>query len=155
MESLQVRHRGFYPLFDTNLFLILLLSSSPTLPGKSTVSKLLTETHQIPLIDLDILARQVVEPGQPALKALKDHFGSEIILKDGTLDRPTLGRIVFGNEQQRKVLNGITHSAIRKRMAWLICKYWLGGAKVVVVDTPLLVETGMWKWCGEMVLVWW
>jgi len=104
---------------------------------------------------LDILAREVVQPGQPTLKSLTDHFGSSILLKDGSLDRPTLGRIIFQDESQRKVLNSITHSAIRKRMTWLLIKYWLSGEKVVVVDTPLLVEAGMWKWCGEMVLVWW
>jgi len=131
------------------------LPTSIVLSGKSTVSKLLSQTHSIPLIDLDILAREVVQPGQPTLKSLTDHFGSSILLKDGSLDRPTLGRIIFQDESQRKVLNSITHSAIRKRMTWLLIKYWLSGEKVVVVDTPLLVEAGMWKWCGEMVLVWW
>ncbi|KAK0547852.1 Dephospho-CoA kinase cab5 [Tilletia horrida] len=122
--------------------------------GKSTVSHLLSETHKIPLIDLDILARAVVEPGTPALKAIVKHFGKEILKPDGSLDRPTLGRIVFNDPAQRKVLNRITHSAVRKRMAWLMFLLWIKGSKIVVVDAPLLVEAGLWTFCGEIVVVW-
>ncbi|KAE8222747.1 hypothetical protein CF319_g4109 [Tilletia indica] len=122
--------------------------------GKSTVSHLLSDAHKIPLIDLDTLARAVVEPGTPALKAIVKHFGASILKEDGTLDRPSLGRIVFNDPAQRKVLNRITHSAVRKRMAWLLFLYWLRGSKVVVVDAPLLVEAGLWAFCGEIVVVW-
>ncbi|CAD6885758.1 unnamed protein product [Tilletia laevis] len=122
--------------------------------GKSTVSQLLSEVHKIPLIDLDTLARAVVEPGTPALKAIVKHFGSTILKEDGTLDRPSLGRIVFNDPDQRKVLNRITHSAVRKRMAWLLFLFWIKGSKVVVVDAPLLVEAGLWTFCGEIVVVW-
>ncbi|PWN50863.1 dephospho-CoA kinase [Violaceomyces palustris] len=124
--------------------------------GKSTVSKLISQhPSKIPLIDLDVLARKVVEPGQPALKALVKEFGESILEEDGSLNRPALGRLVFGDEERRKILNRLTHGAIRRRMAWEILIHWIKGEKVVVVDTPLLVEAGMWKWCGEMVLVWW
>ncbi|KAK0534622.1 Dephospho-CoA kinase cab5 [Tilletia horrida] len=122
--------------------------------GKSTVSHLLSETHKVPLIDLDTLARAVVEPGTPALKAIVKHFGDKILKEDGTLDRPALGRIVFNDAEQRKVLNRITHSAVRKRMAWTILLLWIKGTKVVVVDAPLLVEAGLWAYCGEIVVVW-
>ncbi|KDN47323.1 CoaE-domain-containing protein [Tilletiaria anomala UBC 951] len=122
--------------------------------GKSTVSRLIQERHHIPLIDLDLLARQVVEPGTTTLIALVKAFGAEILQPDGTLNRPALGRIAFGDESKRKELNKITHSAIRKRMVWLLIGYWLRGTRIVVVDTPLLVEAGLWKWCGEAVLVW-
>lgn len=109
----------------------------------------------VPVIDLDLLAREVVEPGQPTLQALVKEFGNGILASDGTLDRPALGRIVFGNPEKTKVLNKLTHGAIRRRMAWRLVKYWLTGRKVVVVDTPLLVEAGMWRWCGEVAVVWW
>ncbi|EPQ30742.1 uncharacterized protein PFL1_01643 [Pseudozyma flocculosa PF-1] len=123
--------------------------------GKSTASRLISaHPSRIPLIDLDILARQVVEPGQPTLRALVAEFGTDILADDGTLNRPALGRKVFGNPQRTKTLNRLTHGAIRRRMAWLLVGYWLRGEKVVVVDSPLLVEAGMWKFCGQVVLVW-
>lgn len=112
------------------------------------------EEHNIPLIDLDIVAREVVEPGTSTLKQLVQAFGQEVLQPDGTLDRPKLGRIAFGDESKRKILNKITHAAVRRRMAWLLIKYWMSGAKVVVVDTPLLVEAGLWQWCGQAVVVW-
>lgn len=126
--------------------------------GKSTVSRLLTEKHQIPLIDLDILARQVVSPSDPSgtLTKLVSHFGQEILNADGTLNRPVLGRLCFGtNETNRKILNSITHSAIRKRMVWILFWNWIKGYKITVVDTPLLVEAGLWAWCGSAIIVWW
>lgn len=113
----------------------------------------------MPLIDLDVLARQVVEPNDRSktLHKLVRHFGQSILQPDGTLNRPALGRLTFGkeNEANRKVLNKYTHSAIRKRMAWLLLGYWLKGTAVVIIDTPLAVEAGLWKLCGEMVLVYW
>ena len=128
----------------------------PQTKGKSTVSNLIAKhPADVPVIDLDLLAREVVEPGQPTLQALVKEFGNGILASDGTLDRPALGRIVFGNPEKTKVLNKLTHGAIRRRMAWRLVKYWLTGRKVVVVDTPLLVEAGMWRWCGEVAVVWW
>jgi len=125
--------------------------------GKSTVSTLLKSKHQVPLIDLDVLARQVVSPADSSqtLSHLVSHFGDEILHSDGSLNRPHLGRLCFGNEENRKVLNRITHRAIRRRMAWLLFWNWIKGEKVTVVDTPLLIEAGMWKMCGELVIVWW
>ncbi|KAN0065450.1 Dephospho-CoA kinase cab5 [Thecaphora frezii] len=122
--------------------------------GKSTASRLISShPSRIPLIDLDVLARQVVEPGQPTLSALVQEFGTDILQPDGTLNRPGLGRKVFGNAERTKALNRITHGAIRRRMAWMLVKFWIKGEKVVVVDTPLLIEAGMWKFCGCIVLV--
>lgn len=111
----------------------------------------------MPLIDLDILARQVVAPTDPsgALQALVREFGDSILLPSGELDRPALGRLAFGDEAKRRALNRITHGAIRKRMAWVLLKEWMRGTRTVVVDVPLLVEAGLWKWCGEAVVVWW
>ncbi|MCO5613880.1 hypothetical protein L7F22_068158 [Adiantum nelumboides] len=127
--------------------------------GKSTTSRLLSGApYNIPLIDLDVLAREVVEPNDASktLKKLVDHFGAEAILnQDGTLNRAALGRLIFGKEQEknRKVANKFIHSAVRKRTAWLVIKYWLKGTPVVIIDTPLAVEAGLWKFCGEMILV--
>lgn len=122
--------------------------------GKSTVSGLIAQhPAKIPVIDLDVLAREVVEPGQPALKKLAATFGAEVIKPDGTLDRAQLGRVAFATPAETRKLNAITHGAIRRRMMWLLIKFWLTGHRVVVVDSPLLVEAGMWAWTGQVVLV--
>jgi dephospho-CoA kinase len=124
--------------------------------GKSTVSTLLREEHRLPLIDLDVLAREVVEPGSATLARLRSTFGDGIISStDGTLDRPALGRIIFNDAKQRSTLNGIMHPAIRKLMAWKLLRCWLAGEKVVVVDAPLLVEAGLWRFAGKIILVYW
>lgn len=122
--------------------------------GKSTASYLIScHPAAIPIIDLDILAREVVAPGQPALSALRSTFGATVINQDGTLNRAELGRLAFATPEKTKLLNKITHGAIRRRMVWKLLRYWVQGKKVVVVDTPLLVEAGLWKFCGELVLV--
>ncbi|PFH44633.1 hypothetical protein AMATHDRAFT_51899 [Amanita thiersii Skay4041] len=125
--------------------------------GKSTVSRLLQGEHKVPVIDADLLARQVVQPGMPALRKIVNVFGEEVLLPDGSgqLDRKKLGAIVFGDEKKRRVLNGIVHPAVRWAMAWEIGKCWVGGDKWVVLDVPLLVESGIWRWVGEVVVVYW
>ncbi|CAE6363470.1 unnamed protein product [Rhizoctonia solani] len=121
--------------------------------GKSTVSSLLT-SHGIPVIDADLLARQVVEPGTPAHAAIISTFGAEI-LKEGTqnIDRKKLGEIIFNDEHKRKQLNAIVHPAVRKAMFWSIVRCWFRGERVCVLDVPLLIETGMWKQVGKVVVV--
>ena len=112
--------------------------------------------HALPLIDLDIVARQVVEPGTRTLRKIQTHFGDEIVSReDGSLDRPKLGQIIFNDQRKRKELNSIIHPAIRWRLAWLLLINWLKGVKVIVVDAPLLVEAGLWRMAGKIVLVYW
>ncbi|GAA5837716.1 hypothetical protein JCM11251_002304 [Rhodosporidiobolus azoricus] len=120
--------------------------------GKSTVTSLLA-SHHIPVIDLDILSRQAVSPGSYALSRISSHFGSSILREDGSLNREKLGSIVFGNEKERKVLNSIVHPAVRRLLAWEVVKAWFRGEKMVVVDAPLLVEAGLWRFCGAIVVV--
>ncbi|ELU44166.1 dephospho-CoA kinase [Rhizoctonia solani AG-1 IA] len=114
-------------------------------PGRSTISSLLT-SHGIPVIDADLLARQVVEPGTPGHAAIISTFGTEV-LKEGThdIDRKKLGEIIFNDEYKRKQLNAIVHPAVRKAMFWSVVRCWLRGERVCVLDVPLLIETGMWK----------
>jgi dephospho-CoA kinase len=122
--------------------------------GKSTVSKLFI-SHGIPLVDADVLARQVVEPGQTAYKKIVSYFGTSILHPDGTLNRPKLGEIVFNDEAKRKRLNAIVHPAVQWSMAREVAKHWLWGQKICVVDVPLLIEGGLWKLVGRVVLVYW
>ncbi|MDM8549401.1 dephospho-CoA kinase [Desulfobacterales bacterium HSG2] len=81
--------------------------------GKTTVAKMLEELGA-PAIDFDLLARQVVEPGTPALKKIVDYFGDQAIHEDGTLDRKRVSKIVFRDPDKRKVLESFTHPAINE-----------------------------------------
>jgi dephospho-CoA kinase len=122
--------------------------------GKTTVSRLLQDAG-IPLVDLDVLARQAVEPGTSALAAIASFFGPDVLHPDGTLNREALGSIVFHDEAKRKKLNGIVHPAVRRLMAKEVVRHWLTGQPLCVVDAPLLIEAGLWRYCGRIVLVYW
>ncbi|KAJ3799764.1 dephospho-CoA kinase [Lentinula aff. detonsa] len=122
--------------------------------GKSTVSKLLKERH-VPVIDADVIARQVVEPGTSGLAKIVKTFGDGILLPDGQLDRKALGSIIFNDEQKRKQLNAIVHPAVRRAMFWGVVKYWLKGHRICVMDVPLLIEGPLWKLVYKVVLVYW
>ena len=125
--------------------------------GKSTVSRLLREEHLVPVIDADILARQVVEPGTRGYKKIVQAFGEEVILQDGSgkIDRKKLGEIVFGDEGRRRVLNGIVHPEVRWEMLKEVVRCWWRGEAWVVLDVPLLIESGIYRWVGEVVVVYW
>ena len=118
--------------------------------GKSTVSNWLRDKGA-PIIDADIVAREVVEPGTPGLAALAAEFGDEIITQEGILDRPKLGSIIFNDEAKRKRTNEILHSYIKQRIDELAHNFADEGYKAVIYDIPLLIETG---WHKEMDEVW-
>ncbi|KAM6951081.1 dephospho-CoA kinase domain-containing protein [Aplochiton taeniatus] len=108
--------------------------------GKSTVSSLLRELGS-PLIDADVVARKVVEPNSLAYRRIVYHFGPEILLENGEIDRQKLGQLIFVSEEKRKLLNSITHPEIQKEMLKQILYYFLRGYRYVVLDVPLLFET--------------
>lgn len=120
--------------------------------GKSTVSGFLREMGAI-IIDADAVARQIVEPGQPALQDIAEEFGPEVILPDGHLDRAKLGDKIFRDPALRLKLNAITHprwnEMFRTRMMELPA-----GIQVVFWDVPLLFETGTDKAVDQVWLVW-
>jgi dephospho-CoA kinase len=107
--------------------------------GKSTVSALLAARGAV-VIDADRIAREVVEPGTPGLAAVVEAFGADVLRADGSLDRPALAAIVFGDAESRKRLDGIVHPLVRSRAAELAAA--APEDAVVVHDVPLLVETG-------------
>lgn len=108
--------------------------------GKSTVAARLAE-HGAVIVDADRLARDVVEPGEPALAAIADRFGASVIRDDGSLDRAALGAIVFADERARLDLNAITHPAVWHRALQLFdAAEQRDPNAVVVYDVPLLVE---------------
>jgi dephospho-CoA kinase len=108
--------------------------------GKSTVGGMLA-ARGAAVIDADQLARDVVRPGEPALAAIVDRFGGEVLLPDGTLDRPRLGAIVFADADARHDLDRITHPRIGELMQERIAMAMAGIAPLVVVDIPLLFES--------------
>ena len=118
--------------------------------GKSTVSALLAELGAV-VIDSDLLARQVVEPGSPGLAAVVAEFGEDVLAEDGTLDRAALGAVVFADEGRRKRLEAILHPLIRERGHALADEASPG--TLVVHDIPLLVESGQADRFEEVVVV--
>ncbi|KAJ5992092.1 hypothetical protein N7451_007816 [Penicillium sp. IBT 35674x] len=137
--------------------------------GKSTVSTLLsTAPYNLPIIDADILARKVVEPGTAGYKAIVNYFGPntpDLLLEDPAtntphgqpLNRPALGRRVFGSTEERKrdrhVLNGIIHPAVRWEIYKALVYHYIRGQWAVVLDVPLLFESGMDLICGTVIVV--
>jgi dephospho-CoA kinase len=107
--------------------------------GKSTAARRFAELGAL-VVDSDLIAREVVEPGTPGLAAVVEAFGPSVLGADGRLDRPALGALVFADPGQREKLNGILHPLIRARTVEIIAAAPPG--TVVVQDVPLLVETG-------------
>jgi dephospho-CoA kinase len=111
--------------------------------GKSTVSNMLRERGAA-IVDADRVAREVVEPGEPALQEIVNRFGSEILNEDGTLNRKKLGGIVFADPARRKELEAITHPAIRARMRERMAALASEDPdRLIVADIPLLFEGGL------------
>lgn len=111
--------------------------------GKSTVSNAFRDCGGI-IVDGDVIAREVVEPGTEGLAALVDAFGSEILLPEGALNRPALAAVAFSDDEKRATLNGIVHPLVARRRSELIGSA-AGAAEnpVIVEDIPLLVESQM------------
>ena len=109
--------------------------------GKSTVAAHLASRGAI-VIDADRLAREVTEPGDPALTAIADRFGSEVIGADGRLDRPALGRIVFGDAAALADLEAIVHPAVRPRILAALEAAAESDAVAVVLEAIRLVDGG-------------
>jgi dephospho-CoA kinase len=112
--------------------------------GKSEVSKRLAARGAF-LIDADVAAREVVEPGTPGLGQIVAVFGSGVLLPDGRLDRPGLGQLVFADDDLRAKLNAIVHPLVAERTQQLEqqAAATLGPAGIVVHDVPLLTENGL------------
>ena len=121
--------------------------------GKSTVTAMLA-SPSVRVVDADALAREVVEPGTPALGQIVAEFGREVLQAEGRLDRARLGEIVFPDPVKRKRLEAITHPAIRARfekiMADLERAGWDG---ILIWDAALLVESGGNKKMDRLVVV--
>ncbi|HXJ82866.1 MAG TPA: dephospho-CoA kinase [Candidatus Methylomirabilis sp.] len=121
--------------------------------GKSTVSTMFAHLGA-KIIDADLLAREVVMPGQPALAAIVKEFGPDVLQEDGSLDRKRLGAIIFGDPQKRKQLEGLTHPAIRLRQQRILSVYEEEAFNGIVIwDAALLIESGGAKDMDRVVVV--
>lgn len=112
--------------------------------GKSTVAQLLEQQGWV-LVDADRIARDIVEPGQPALTELADAFGQDILLPNGSLDRGLLASRAFASREKTDLLNSITHPRIQEETQARFEAARQGGADFVVYDMPLLVDKGLHK----------
>lgn len=121
--------------------------------GKSTVSNMIQQAG-IPLVDADIAARKVVEPGTEGLKEIVAYFGEEVLLADGTLDRAKLGEIIFKDKEKREKLNEITHPRVKDYMLEARERFFRAGEELVFFDIPLLFESHLESLVDQIVVVW-
>lgn len=117
--------------------------------GKSTVAKCL-RAFGARIIDADAVARRVVEKGQPALAEIEEEYGKQVIAPDGTLSRSALAKIVFCDEKALHKLNQITHKYIIEEIKQEIAA---ASEETVVIDAPLLIESGLNAICHSVVCV--
>ena len=106
------------------------------------------------IIDADIIAREIVEPGSPALAEIVAEFGAGILKPDGTLDRKALAGIVFSDKEKLRILNGITHPKIIERTKALIDEIRSAHKDpIIVIDAAVLIEAGIHASVDEVVVV--
>ncbi len=120
--------------------------------GKSSVSREFARLGE-GIVDADLLAREVVAPGSPALEEIRRRFGDDVLLSDGTLDRKRLGSLVFADEQARLALNAITHPRIAARARELIENLASAGHRPVLYEAALIVENQLHKGMSALIVV--
>jgi len=124
--------------------------------GKTTVSNYLARTHNLPVWDADIYARQAVEPNSPVLDALVDRYGPDLLLPDGSLDRPALGDIIFHNLTERRWVEAQIHPFVRDRFrenCEALRNTPSPGEPTAVLAVPLLFEAEMTDLATEIWVV--
>ena len=117
--------------------------------GKSAISAMFEELG-IQVVDADIVAREVVEPGSTGLEKITEHFGDEILTTDGSLDRAKLRAIIFADESQKQWLNNLLHPLIRESM---LAQLQQATSQYVILVAPLLFENGLDQFCDHTLLI--
>lgn len=120
--------------------------------GKSTAAALL-EARGVPVIDTDIIAREVVAAGMPALEEIRRAFGEGVVASDGSLKRDALAAVVFSDEAKRRQLESILHPRIRERWLEFLARCKNEGRAAAVVVIPLLFETGAEKEFDQVICI--
>jgi dephospho-CoA kinase len=117
--------------------------------GKSTVADMFADLG-VPVIDTDLIARDVVAPGQPALQEIREAFGAGVIAEDGTLDRPAMRALVFGDDEARRKLEAILHprigAATREQAD-------AAGGPYQIIVVPLLLESSLRAFVNRVLVV--
>ena len=122
--------------------------------GKSFVCSVFRELG-CPVLDSDVTARQVVEPGTPALAEIAETFGREVLRPDGSLDRARLASIVFGDEDKRLRLNAIVHPRVfAAQEEWLAERESEDPDAIAIVDAALMIESGGFRRFQKLIVVW-
>ncbi|MEA2646807.1 MAG: dephospho-CoA kinase [Chloroflexota bacterium] len=121
--------------------------------GKSTVSAMLRELGAA-VVDADAGARAVVEPGQPGLAEIGEAFGPDVLRPDGSLDREKVAALVFSDPEARARLDAITHPRVREWMAERVQEAVAAGSELVVLDVPLMYESGLEGGVESVIVVW-
>lgn len=120
--------------------------------GKTTASNVFRDNGWA-VIDCDIVSRIVVERGRPALSEIAGHFGKEILLPCGTLDRRRLGNLIFSDERLRNELNAVIYPYISYEIIRSAAEYIKGGSKFILLDAPTLFESGADGLCDKIVSI--
>jgi dephospho-CoA kinase len=118
--------------------------------GKSTIAEIFHINHNIPIIDADIISRQLVEPGQPALIPIQQTFGQSILNPDDSLNREQLRDIIFSNSEKKNQLEAILHPLIYQQMQSEFDKQ---NAPYCLLCIPLLIETEMTSFVDRILVV--
>jgi dephospho-CoA kinase len=108
--------------------------------GKTTVTNYLANTYNLPILDADIYAREAVSLGSPILGAIAQRYGEQILLPDGSLNRPKLGEIIFNRQNERNWIENLIHPDVRDRFLKTIAQ---SSSQTLVLVVPLLFEAGM------------
>ena len=120
--------------------------------GKSTVANMLKKAG-VPVVDADVISKQVMQPDGAAFKEVISTFGQELVQEDGTINREVLGKRIFSNEEDRKKLNAIVHPIVRQEMKDAATSYFNEGYPHVVLDIPLLYESHLFHMVDKVLLV--
>lgn len=120
--------------------------------GKSTVARILAELGA-PVVDADVLAREVVAPGSPGLATIVDRFGDGVLTAEGELDRKRLGDVVFADAEARAALEAILHPRIAAASQREIARHARAGHRDVVYEAPLIVENKLYTWMHTLIVV--
>ena len=120
--------------------------------GKSTADEFFKK-KKIPIIDSDLIAHKIMEIGQNGYKAVVDYFGTDILNDDQTINRRKLGGIVFNDKAKLKKLNELTHPLVHQEIKQQMAQYRVNQEKLVVIDVPLLFESGFESLCNGVLVI--
>ncbi len=120
--------------------------------GKSTADEFFKK-KKIPIIDSDLIAHKIMEIGQNGYKAVVDYFGTDILNDDQMINRRKLGGIVFNDKAKLKKLNELTHPLVHQEIKQQMARYRANQEKLVVIDVPLLFESGFESLCNGVLVI--